>query len=321
MTQFTHPAVRRMAGDAFRALDTLRMFMPPSPLQFSPALSDLTGCAVMLKREDEQPTGSFKIRGALNAVSRELDRDPRTRFVTASAGNHGQALAYWCKKFGAECVVVAPVHAAAVKVAACQRWGATVVRLGETLGEAEGVARELYPDHYFVSPFAHGAVVAGQGTMAFEMLEQLPDIDAIIVPVGGGGLLAGVGSVLHVLSPNTKILAAEPENWATFGAFRRSQPLVERPTIADGLAVSRIGEVCQPILNTIVDGYRQVTEDRIKDAMRRFADLGIRVEGAGATGLAALMHDYKDHLQDQTVMLIVTGNNVDPEVYADVVVK
>ena len=279
-------------------------------------LTQLTGGIIYLKREDQQYTGSFKCRGSRNALE-SMSPEARERgVIAASAGNHALGLALAGKEMGVPVTVVMPVTAPAVKVKKCEALGATVVLCGETFDEAKAeVARRCRENHlHMVHPFDDEAVMAGQGTVALEVLEQVPDLDAIIVPVGGGGLLAGVATVIRSLRPQTLIVGVEPENAACYAAgIAAGGPIVikTKASFADGLAVAEAGAKTL-LSHHLVDRVLTVSEGAIGAAMREILSAeGATVEGAGAVAVAACLGNAMPYLWGKKVVCLVSGGNVD----------
>ncbi len=217
-----------------------------SPCPPSIPLSEITGMEIFCKLDNLQRTGSFKERGARNALA-QLSRDQQKRgVIAASAGNHAQALAYQGSLLGIPATVVMPKFAPLIKVSNCQKLGATVVLHGEDFGEAKTHAHEIAEEKglAYIDGYDDPAIIAGQGTMGLEIVEQVPNVDAVIVPVGGGGLLAGVSLAVKTLRPNVKIVAVEAENVASFSAaLEAGKPtrIAMHPTLADGLAIPQVG--------------------------------------------------------------------------------
>lgn len=287
----------------------------------SPLLSELVGMRITLKREDQQTTGSFKERGARNALL-SLSSSERARgVVAASAGNHALGLAHHGRQLGIPVTVVVPVTAPAVKVDRCRALGARVVVKGVNFDEANAHATQLSAETgaSFVHPFDDLRVIAGQGTVALEFLEQAPDIDTVVIPVGGGGLLAGAAIVVKALRPDIRVIAAEPEHAAKFLAAQLcGQPTraLLAPTLADGLAAACIGSHTFSIAASLVDDIVTVSEEEIAAAV---AELAIQeravVEGAGATALAAVLAGKVD---GRSVLVPTSGRNIDPHVHEKV---
>lgn len=291
----------------------------------SAALSELTGARIFCKQEFLQRTGSFKERGARNALMQLPPEQVRRGVIAASAGNHALGLAWHGRLLGVSVTVVMPRFAPLVKVARCRQFGATVILHGDTFDEARREAVRLAEERQlaYIHPFDDPQVIAGQGTLAFEILEQVPDADAVLVPVGGGGLLAGIAAVLHALKPELKIIGVEPANAACFAAGLKTKVPVRvetRYTLADGLAVAEAGrhtlEIAQPLIHQMV----QVQEATIALAMLRLAELEkCIIEGAGAVGLAAMLGGHLPELTGRKVVLLLTGGNIDPLAHSRVI--
>lgn len=296
-----------------------------TPCAESAALSELTGAQIFCKQEYLQRTGSFKERGARNALAQLTPEQARLGVIAASAGNHALGLAWHGRSLGIPVTVVMPRFAPLVKVARCRQFGATVLLHGDTFDEARNEAGRLADEHQltYVHPFDDPRVIAGQGTLAFEILEQVPDAEAIIVPVGGGGLLAGVATVLQALKPDLKIIGVEPANAASFSAgLAASEPVrvSTRFTLADGLAVAEAGKhtlaIAQPLIHRMVE----VGEEALALAILRLAELEkCIIEGAGAAGLAALLSGQLPDLAGRRVVLLLTGGNIDPLAHSRVI--
>jgi threonine dehydratase len=285
-----------------------------TPCSIAPALSKLAGRRIWLKRDDLQRTGSFKERGARNALM-SLDEVARARgVVAASAGNHALGLAYHGAQIGVRITVVVPATAPEVKIARCRSLGAEVVLHGESFGDAERHAAQLAAGSgaELIHPFDDCRVIAGQGTMALEILEQAPQLDTLVVPVGGGGLLAGVATAAKALRPDVRVVAVEPQRAASFAAALRAGAPVRHTvgeTIADGLAVAQVGTHAFAIAACLVDDVVTVTEDEIGAAVAILArDGGAVVEGAGATALAAVL---TGRVSGHNVVVPVCGRNID----------
>ncbi len=285
-----------------------------TPVQELPSLSPVTGTRVWLKREDLQCTGSFKERGARHALLRLTPAQRARGVVAASAGNHASGLAFHGAALGVDVTVVMPVNASPLKVARCRSLGAHVVLHGENFDAAEQFARRFAEKQgaTYVHPFDDPRVIAGQGTVALELLEQVPAMDTIVVPVGGGGLLAGVATVVKALRPAARVIAVEPQNAAGFlAACLRGEPgsTTTLPTLADGLAVARVGATAFGHAAPLVDDVVTVTEDEIAAAIGTLALDGIVAEGAGATAVAAWLSGKVGAAS--SVALPITGRNID----------
>jgi len=288
-----------------------------TPCPASIPLSELTGCRVWCKLDSLQRTGSFKERGARNALEL-LDPAARARgVVAASAGNHALGLAWHGKLLRIPVTVVMPRFAPLVKVATCRRLGARVVLEGESFEDARALAVELAAREGLerIHGFDDRRVIAGQGTMALEILEEVPDADALIVPVGGAGLLAGVAVAAKGLRPGIRIVAVEPAAAGSLSAsLAAGQPVQVpvRPTLADGLAVGKVGDVAFPLAAPLIDRVVTVEEDLLALAVLRLSELEKTVvEGAGAAPLAALLGGGLDDLRGKRVVLLLCGGNID----------
>jgi threonine dehydratase len=288
-----------------------------SPCPESIPLSELCGMHIFCKLDYLQRTGSFKERGARNALLLMSDDKRRRGVIAASAGNHALGLAYHGQLLGINVTVVMPRFAPLIKVTTCRNFGARVILEGENYAHAQTKALELAARDglTFVPGFDDAAVVAGQGTMALEVLEQVPQADAIVVPVGGAGLIAGVALAAKSLKPGIKIIAVEAANAPGFStAMTAGHPIDApvRPTLADGLAVSCVGEIPFEIARTRVDKLVTVTEEALSLAVLRLIELEKSiVEGAGAAPLAACMGNQLESLTGKNVVLLLCGGNID----------
>lgn len=291
----------------------------------SPALSELTGARIFCKQEYLQRTGSFKERGARNALAQLTSEQAQRGVISASAGNHALGLAWHGRELGVPVTVVMPRFAPLVKVTRCRCFGATVILYGDTFEEARLEATRLVKESglTYIHPFDDPKVIAGQGTLGFEILEQVPEADAVIIPVGGGGLLAGVATVLHALKPNLQIIGVEPANAASFAAGLAAALPVRidtQYTLADGLAVAEAGRNTLAIARPLVQRIVQVDEESIALAILRLAELEkCIIEGGGAAGLAALLGNQLPELVGKRVVLLLTGGNIDPLAHSRVI--
>jgi threonine dehydratase len=288
-----------------------------TPCPESQPLSELTGARIFCKLDLLQRTGSFKERGARNALLL-LDEPQRRRgVIAASAGNHALGLAYHGGMLGIPVTVVMPRFAPLVKLATCRRLGAHVILEGDTFAEARETAVRLAARDglELIHGFDDPRVIAGQGTMALEILEDVPEADVLVVPTGGAGLLAGVGLVAKALRPEITIVAAEPAAAPTFSAsLAAGRPVAVpiRPTLADGLAVGRVGDVSFPIAARVVDRVATVGEESLALAVVRLLELEkLVVEGAAASSLAAVLGEAGAGCAGRTVVLLLCGGNID----------
>lgn len=288
-----------------------------TPCNLSVPLSDLTGCRIHCKRDYFQRTGSFKERGARNALLMLSAQQRATGVIAASAGNHALGLAYHGGLLGIPVTVVMPVNAPLIKVATCRQLGARVVLHGEFFDDARAHADALAKQQglTYVHGFDDPAVIAGQGTVGLEILEQVPEVDAIIVPAGGGGLLAGIAVAVKSLRPKVKILAVQAEHVPSLtAALAAGHPVTvdAQPTLADGLAVSRVGELAFELVKSRLDGITTVDEEALALAVFRLLELEkCVVEGAAAAPLAALLRNKFPDLLGKHVVLVLAGGNID----------
>jgi threonine dehydratase len=296
-----------------------------SPCQESPALSELTGSRVLCKLDALQRTGSFKERGARNALLL-LEQTQRQRgVIAASAGNHALALACHGRELGIPVTVVMPRVAPLIKVATCRRFGANAVLSGDNFADAKAKADELAAAGglTYIHGFDDPAVIAGQGTIGLELLEQAPDLDAVIVPIGGGGLIAGVSLAVKSQRPSVQVIGVEAEAMPNFTqALAAGRPVVSpaRPTLADGLATTRLGENAFAIARQHVDRVVTVSEELIALSILRLIELEKAViEGAAAATLAALLSGQLPELMGKSVALLLCGGNIDPLILGRVI--
>jgi len=296
-----------------------------SPCPDSIPLSEITGMKIFCKLDNLQRTGSFKERGARNALA-QLPSDQQKRgVIAASAGNHAQALAYQGKLLGIPATVVMPKFAPLVKVSNCQKLGATLVLQGKDFGEARAHAHEIAKERglAYIDGYDDPAIIAGQGTMGLEVVEQVPDLDAVIIPVGGACLLAGVSLAVKTLRADAKIVAVEAENVASFSAALEAGKPVKvalHPTLADGLAIPQVGSNAFEVVRSLVDQTITVTEEEIAIAIVRLIELEKSViEGAAATSLAACLSRKLKDLAGKRVVLLLCGGNIDPNVLSRVI--
>lgn len=293
-----------------------------TPCAYSAPLSELTGMSIICKRDYEQATGSFKERGARNALL-SLAPDQHARgVVAASAGNHALGLARHGGLVGLNVTVVMPQSAPRVKADRCRELGARVLQHGNSFAEASAFATHLAASTgaTYIHPFDDVAVIAGQGTLALEVLEQVDDFDAFVVPVGGGGLLTGVVTVVKALRPNVEVIAVEPAHAPSLSVSLDAGRLVRvpvSPTLADGLAVAQVGKHALAAAQYGVDRCVTVTEDELALALLELAEReGTVVEGAGAAAFAACLSGKLPHLRGKRVVLPLCGRNIDPSLHA-----
>jgi threonine dehydratase len=288
-----------------------------SPCPRSMALSDATGMHIFCKLDHLQRTGSFKERGARNALLLLAPEQKRRGVIAASAGNHALGLAYHAQLLGIPATVVMPRFAPLTKVVNCRRLGAKVILDGANIGEARQRADQVAASEgqTYINGFDDPAIIAGQGTMGLEIADQVPDLEAIIVPIGGAGLIAGVALALKQLKPHARILGVEPERAASFSAaLAAGQPVQTemKPTLADGLSVPKVGSNAFGIAREVVERVVLVNEHEIALAILRLMELEKSViEGAGAAPLAACLAGKVPELKGAKVVLPLCGGNID----------
>jgi threonine dehydratase len=316
--------MRVTPADIAAARRTIAGHVLHTPMLPAPRLSALTGASVLVKYENLQVTNSFKERGALNKLS-SLSASQRARGVIAmSAGNHAQALAYHAARLGIPATIVMPVTTPFVKVEATQAHGAEVLLDGETLVEAQARAEAIARERglTLVHPYDDPLVIAGQGTIALEMLEAAPDLEMLVIPVGGGGLIAGNAMAARSVAPQIEIIGAEaalyPSAWNALEGENRP---CGGSTLAEGIAVKNVGALTLPIVKELVAELVLVDEVHLERAVNAYLTLQkTMAEGAGAAGLAAMLAK-PDRFRGRKVGLILSGGNIDPRVLASVMVR
>ncbi len=307
------------------AHDVVSKYIHRTPVDRSATFSRLCGCDVFLKYENLQKTGAFKVRGALFKVYQLVKKGVKG-VVASSAGNHAQGVAYAASCFGIKAIIVMPETASIAKINATRSYGAEVVLYGKVYDDAESKAYEIADrlGYAFVHPFDDIDVMAGQATIAWELIEQINDFDVIVVPIGGGGLASGILAVLKTVRPRIKVIGVEPENAPKMlVSIKRGVPttITPRPSLADGLVTKRPGELTYTIVSNYIDDIVTVTEDEIAKAIYMLLERAkVLAEGAGAAALAALMSG-KIKVEKQRVVALVTGGNIDLTALSRVVSK
>ncbi|MBV9702210.1 MAG: threonine ammonia-lyase, partial [Methylobacteriaceae bacterium] len=295
-----------------------------TPTFHAPRLSALTGTDVFVKFENMQATGSFKDRGALVKLE-SLSPDERRRGVIAmSAGNHAQAVAFHAARLGIPATIVMPVTTPFVKIQNTRAHGARVVLHGEQLSESQIRTEELIAEEnlVLVHPYDDPNVIAGQGTIALEMLAEAPDIDTLVVPIGGGGLISGIATAAKALGPDVDVVGVECALYPSFwNAIRGEVRPIGGPTLAEGIAVKNVGVLTLPIVRALVAEIVLVEESELEQAVNAFATLQHALaEGAGAAGLAALLA-RPERFKGRKVGLVLCGGNIDPRILASIMVR
>jgi threonine dehydratase len=317
-------AVMVTLADVEAARRTIAGHVLRTPLLAAPPLSALTGAEVFVKYENLQVTNSFKERGAYVKLA-ALSADERRRGVIAmSAGNHAQAVAYHARRLAIPATIVMPVTTPFVKIKATEAFGATVVLDGETITEAQARAEAIAAERnlVWVHPYDDPRIISGQGTIALEMLEEAPDLDTLVVPIGGGGLIAGCAIAARAKKPSIQIVGVEsalyPSMW---NALHQGNRPCGGATLAEGIAVKNVGKLTLPVVREFVRDIVLVDEPQIERAVNAFLTLQkTMAEGAGAAGLAAMLA-APDRFRGRKVGLILCGGNIDPRILASIMVR
>lgn len=295
-----------------------------TPFLHSQVLSQVTGACLFVKFENHQFTASFKERGALNKLSLLDDRARRRGVCAMSAGNHAQGVAYHAKKLGIPATIVMPRATPTVKVEHTRAHGATVVLAGDTLAEAQEEAARLTAENdlTFIHPYDDPAVMAGQGSVALEMLAVEPDLDVIAVPIGGGGLISGVATAAKGLKPGIRVLGVQAEGYPSMlAALKGEEPQGAGDTIAEGIAVKYPGMLTREVVRKRVDAVLLVGEADLEHAIALYLNVEKTVaEGAGAAALAAVLA-HPGEFRGKRVGLILSGGNIDPRLLASVIMR
>ena len=303
-------------ADVMAARERLRGAIYYSPCPHSQMLSTLTGQQVYLKLENLQMTGSFKERGALNRIALLTPEQAARGVIAASAGNHAQGVAYHATKRGIRSLIVMPLTTPLVKVTATREFGAEVLLHGANYDEAYAEATRLCADQgmTFIHPFDDAAVMAGQGTIGLELLEQIPQLEAVVVPIGGGGVIGGIACAIKETRPEIRVVGVQTSRLPSMAAaVEAGRPVTIEPatTIADGIAVRRAGDLTLPMVERYVDEIVTVDEDEIASAILMLLEREKTLaEGAGAAALAALLQ-HRTSLKGAHTAVMVCGGNID----------
>ena len=300
--------------DFIEARERLNTVITKTKLIHSSIFSNETGNEVYIKPENLQRTGAFKIRGAYNKIAKLTEEEKKRGVIAASAGNHAQGVALAAQKLGIKAVIVMPKHTPLIKVEATKRYGAEVILTGEVYDEAYEYAKKLQEKegYTFVHPFNDEDVIEGQGTIALEVLEELPDADIILVPIGGGGLISGIASAAKLKNPLIKIIGVEPEGAASALEARKSHHVVELDeanTIADGTAVKKIGDITFDYIEKYVDDIVTVSDYELMAAFLVLVEKHkIVAENSGILSVAGLK---KLNVTGKKIISIISGGNID----------
>jgi len=309
------------------AHERIRGIVVDTPFSYAPRLSEQSGCEIYLKKENLQVTGAFKIRGAYNKIASLSDHERSLGVITASAGNHAQGVAMAAQIFAINALIVMPESTPLTKINGVRYYGAEVILAGSNYDEAYAYAYEYSQKNemVFVHPFADEVVIAGQGTIALEMLSAMPDLDAIVIPVGGGGLISGMASCIKQMAPSIEVIGVSaigaPAMRESFEAKRAIDSLSVR-TIADGIAVRDTSPLTLRHILETVDTMIGVDDEEIANAILFLLERQkLVVEGAGAAGVAALLHDKLPHLKGKKVGIVLSGGNMDVTLLSIIIEK
>jgi len=295
-----------------------------SPCQLSSDLSELTGLPLHLKLENLQRTGSFKERGALNKLLTLTHTERERGVITASAGNHAQGVAFHAAARGIRAQIVMPLATPQIKVAATRGFGAEIILHGANYDEAceEALRRQVEEGRTFIHPFDDAEVINGQGTIGLELLEQVPDLEAVVVPIGGGGLISGIACALKETNPRIRVIGVEPEKLPSMLRAREAGApvtIASEATVADGIAVRRAGDLTLPLVSHYVDEIVTVDDEEIANAILVLLEKEKTLaEGAGAAALASLLQS-KTNLRHRRTVVLVSGGNIDVTLLARII--
>jgi threonine dehydratase len=310
--------------DLHAAADIVRGAIVETPCNYSRTLSAICGCDIWLKFENLQFTSSFKERGALNRLTALSAEERRRGVIAMSAGNHAQGIAYHAKRLGIPATIVMPIGTPMVKVENTKHHGAEVIVTGTTLEEAAEFARAHGAGRgmVFVHPYDDPLVIAGQGTVGLEMLNAVPDLDTLVVPIGGGGLISGIAIAAKSLKPSLRILGVEAWLYPSmYNAIHEGNLPARGDTLAEGIAVKSPGKITTEIVRRLVDDIALVNEAELERAVATLISIEKTVvEGAGAAGLAAVMSD-PSRFAGQKVGLVLSGGNIDTRLIASVLTR
>jgi threonine dehydratase len=308
--------------DIESAAAAIRGYLVNTPCLHSRTLSQISGADVFLKFENHQFTASFKERGALNKLLSLSAEENKRGVIAASAGNHAQGLAYHAKRLGVPATIVMPRFTPNVKVEHTRGHGAEVILYGDNFDAAKAHALEIAKARslVWVHPYDDEKVIAGQGTIALEMLHAVPNLDALVVPIGGGGMIAGMAVTAKAINPSIEIVGVETQRFPSmYCAIKGETPQFGTSTIAEGIAVKEPGQITQAIVKKFVKEIVLIDEGDIEEAIVLLLEIEKTVvEGAGAAGLAALLKN-RDHFHGKRVGLVLCGGNIDPLMLSDII--
>ena len=311
----------------YQAAERIKDVVVNTPFSYAPYLSEIAECDVYLKKENLQVTGAFKIRGAYNKIASLSDEQRACGVIAASAGNHAQGVALSASKFGIKAVIVMPESTPLTKVDGVKHFGAEVILAGANYDEAYAYASDYGKKNSltFVHPFEDEEVIAGQGTVALDILDKCEDLDAVIIPVGGGGLISGMACAFKEINPNIEVIgvgaSGAPALKNSF-ELKKAVDSTSVRTIADGIAVRDTSEVTLAYMLKNVDRFISVDDEEIASAILFLLEKQkLVVEGAGAVGIAALIHSKLEHLKGKKVAVVLSGGNMDVTLLSVIIEK
>ena len=311
----------------YEAKERIKDIIVDTPFSYIPYLSEISGCEVYFKKENLQVTGAFKIRGAYNKIASLSDEQRACGVVAASAGNHAQGVALSASKFNIKAVIIMPESTPLTKVNGVKYYGAEVILAGANYDEAYAYAIEYGKKNSltFVHPFEDEDVIAGQGTIALDILDKCEDLDAVVVPVGGGGLISGMACALKSINPNIEVIGVGATGApALKNSYDLGSPIdsISVRTIADGIAVRDTSPITLKYMLESVDKFISVDDEEIASAILFLLEKQkLVVEGAGAVGVAALLHNKLEHLKGKKVAVVLSGGNVDVTLLSVIIEK
>ncbi|EGK8009315.1 threonine ammonia-lyase [Campylobacter sp. LMG 7929] len=311
----------------YQAKQKIADFVLKTPFVHSSFLSEFLETDVFLKCENLQKTGAYKIRGAYNTIANLTKEQKQAGVIAASAGNHAQGVAISAKKFGIEAVIVMPEATPLLKVSATKNLGAKVILKGDNFDEAYAYALNYAKEHHlnFIHPFENESIIAGQGTLMLEMLDEISDLDMILAPVGGGGLISGVASAAKQINPAIKVIGVSAKGApAMYESFKSKKMINSKAvrTIADGIAVRDVNKINFDIILECVDDFIQVDDEEIANAVLYLLEKHkITVEGAGASAVAALLHKKIDLKNHKKIGVVLSGGNIDVQMLNIIIEK
>ncbi|PLY13656.1 threonine ammonia-lyase [Sulfurimonas sp. CVO] len=311
----------------YEARERIKEIAVDTPFSYAPHLSQSSGCNVYLKKENLQITGAFKIRGAYNKVASLSDEQKACGVIAASAGNHAQGVALSASKFGIKAVIVMPESTPLTKINGVKNYGAEVILHGTNYDEAYAYAIEHGKKNSltFIHPFEDEYVIAGQGTLALDILDKCKDLDAVVIPVGGGGLISGMAAAFKSINPKIEVIGVSAKGApALKNSFELKKPIdsLSVRTIADGIAVRDTSPITLAYMLETVDRFISVDDEEIASAILFLLEKQkLVVEGAGAVGVAALLHDKLEDLKNKNVAIVLSGGNMDVTLLSVIIEK